>query len=136
MAAASKPLVHTYGALWARNRNNIKQLRALGKLFGIYVLYDGSMPVYIGRGRLSRRIARHQRSRSRGRFETKAWAIRAGCPHSRARSRLATVYIASRCSRWRKARMRRRNSRRVGGEGGGRRLIEDSDRVAESSCLA
>jgi len=68
MAAASKPLVSTYGSLWARNRNNIKQLRALGRLFGIYVLYDGSMPVYIGRGRLSRRIARHQRSRSRGRF--------------------------------------------------------------------
>jgi hypothetical protein len=68
VAAASKPLVHTYGSLWARNRKNIKQLRALGRLFGIYVLYDGSMPVYIGRGRLSRRIARHQRSRSRGRF--------------------------------------------------------------------
>ena len=52
MARVSKPLVSTYGSLWARNSDNIKQLRALGRLFGIYVLYDGSMPVYIGRGRL------------------------------------------------------------------------------------
>src|SRR5262249_2106349 len=38
----------------------------MGKLYGVYVLCDGSMPVYIGRGRLSSRIRRHQHSKSRG----------------------------------------------------------------------
>ena len=35
---------------------------------GVYVLYDGSIPVYIGRGRLSSRIRRHQHSKSQGQF--------------------------------------------------------------------
>src|SRR6266568_760258 len=62
----NRPLVTKYGTLWARNRKNIQRLRAEGKLSGVYVLCDGSMPVYIGRGRLARRIDRHQRSKSRG----------------------------------------------------------------------
>lgn len=60
-----QPLVSKYGSLWARNDSNIKRLRAEGRLFGVYVLCDGSMPVYIGRGRLASRINRHRRSRSR-----------------------------------------------------------------------
>jgi hypothetical protein len=68
MATQKGHLVSAYGTLWARNRQNIRALRALGKFYGVYVLCDGSMPVYIGRGRLARRIARHQRSKSRGQF--------------------------------------------------------------------
>ena len=68
MAIVNRPLVSKYGTIWARNRQNIRRLRAEGKLWGVYVLCDGSMPVYIGRGRLARRIDRHQRSKSRGQF--------------------------------------------------------------------
>jgi hypothetical protein len=68
MAIENRRLIGTYGTQWARNKENIKALRARGKLSGVYVLCDGSMPVYIGRGRLARRIAGHVRSRSRGQF--------------------------------------------------------------------
>ena len=51
-----QPLVSKYGSLWARNKENMRQLKAQGRLFGIYVLYDGSMPVYIGRGKLWHRL--------------------------------------------------------------------------------
>ena len=68
MAIENRQLVDSYGSLWARNRENISRLRAMGNLYGVYVLCDGSMPVYIGRGRLSNRIRRHQRSKSRGQF--------------------------------------------------------------------
>ena len=68
MATKNQQLVSRYGALWARNKKNIQELREAGKLYGVYVLCDGSMPVYIGRGRLISRIAQHQRSNSRGQF--------------------------------------------------------------------
>ena len=68
MAVENRQLVGSYGTRWARNKQNIRRLRELGKLYGVYLLLDGSMPVYIGRGRLSSRIRRHQRSRSRGQF--------------------------------------------------------------------
>ncbi|MEO7862629.1 MAG: GIY-YIG nuclease family protein [Nitrospirales bacterium] len=68
MLIKNRPLVSSYGTLWARNIKNISRLRNEGKLFGVYVLCDGSMPVYIGRGKLSSRITRHQRSKSRGQF--------------------------------------------------------------------
>lgn len=68
MATKNRKLVSIYGTLWARNKQNIQRLRGEGKLYGVYVLCDGSMPVYIGRGRLLIRIARHQRSKSRGQF--------------------------------------------------------------------
>lgn len=60
-----QPLVSKYGSLWARNKENMRQLKAQGRLFGIYVLYDGSMPVCIGRGRLWHRLNRHRRNGSR-----------------------------------------------------------------------
>ena len=68
MAPANRQLVSAYGTLWARNKENIRGLREAGKYWGVYVLCDGSMPVYIGRGKLSSRIRRHQRSKSRGQF--------------------------------------------------------------------
>lgn len=66
MATVNPALVSSYGTLWARNGKNIEELRAKGRLFSVYVLCDGSMPVYIGRGRLARRIDGHQHSKSRG----------------------------------------------------------------------
>lgn len=68
MAIENRQLVGSYGSLWARNKENIRRLREMGKLYGVYLLCDGSMPVYIGRGRLSSRIRRHQHSKSRGQF--------------------------------------------------------------------
>lgn len=60
-----------YGTLWARNRENINRLREIDngrKLTGVYILCDGSMPVYIGRGRIWKRILRHKRSKIRRHF--------------------------------------------------------------------
>ena len=61
-------LVTSYGRMWARNKENILRLRGRGKLQGLYILYDGSMPVYVGHGRLSPRLGSHGRSNTRGRF--------------------------------------------------------------------
>src|SRR5207247_8158385 len=68
VAIENRRLVGSYGSLWARNKENIRRLREIGKLYGVYVLCDGSMPVYIGRGKISSRVRRHQRSKSRGQF--------------------------------------------------------------------
>lgn len=68
MRKKNRQLIDSYGNQWARNMKNIGTLRELGKLCGVYVLCDGSMPVYIGRGRLASRIASHIRSKSRGQF--------------------------------------------------------------------
>src|SRR5215813_3162507 len=68
MAIKNQQLVSTHGLVWARNKDNIRRLREAGRLYGVYVLCDGSMPVYIGRGKLSARISRHRRSKSRGQF--------------------------------------------------------------------
>jgi hypothetical protein len=44
----------------------MRLLEDMGKLYGVYILYDGSMPVYIGRGRLISRIKRAKNSKTRG----------------------------------------------------------------------
>jgi len=64
-----KPLVEEYGEMWARNDENIQAIpgsRAGG--LGVYVLYDGSMPVYIGKGNLRQRIRNARSSNRRGEF--------------------------------------------------------------------
>ena len=49
-------LVKEYGEMWPRNDSNIQIVpgSADGGQ-GVYVLYDGSMPVYIGKGNIRRR---------------------------------------------------------------------------------
>lgn len=61
-----KQLVRKYGTLWVRNKHNISQLRKEGN--GVYILSDGSMPVYVGKGYFYRRIRSHYRSKSKGQF--------------------------------------------------------------------
>jgi hypothetical protein len=68
MAIEKGQLVKSYGTLWARNKENIHRLRGMGKLYGVYMLCDGSTPVYIGRGKLSSRIRSHRLSKKRGQF--------------------------------------------------------------------
>ena len=61
-------LVRKYGTRWARNKKNLARLRQERDLSGVYVLYDGSTPVYIGRGKIASRIRQAQRSKRRGQF--------------------------------------------------------------------
>jgi hypothetical protein len=62
-------LVKAYGEMWARNKTNIKSIPASkegGQ--GVYVLCDGSMPVYIGKGNIRQRVRRASVSPTRSPF--------------------------------------------------------------------
>jgi hypothetical protein len=53
----STPIVDQYGLMWARNDANLAILpRRKEGGEGVYLLYDGSMPVYAGRGGFRNRI--------------------------------------------------------------------------------
>lgn len=62
-------LVEKYGPFWPRNKKSFSKLReeARGK-YGVYLLYYGWHPVYIGQGKLTKRISRHKRPTA-----TKVW---------------------------------------------------------------
>ena len=47
-------IVRQYGTMWARNKENIASIPR-GKT-GVYVLFDGSMPMYAGKGNIRSRI--------------------------------------------------------------------------------
>ena len=51
-------LIKQCGRMWARNRRNIAHTP---RSRGVYVLYDGSMPVYVGMGWIGNRIGGHTR---------------------------------------------------------------------------
>ena len=60
-------IVTSYGTMWARNPENIKKVpgsRNGGK--GVYILFDGAMPVYVGKGNIKRRLLGAKRSKRRG----------------------------------------------------------------------
>ncbi len=59
-------LVRRYGTRWARNDKNLARLQEERPLSGVYVLSDGSTPVYIGRGSIASRIRQAERSTRRG----------------------------------------------------------------------
>jgi hypothetical protein len=50
-------IVRQYGTMWARNEENIAKLPS-GKKNGqgVYILFDGSMPMYAGKGNIRSRI--------------------------------------------------------------------------------
>jgi len=51
---------------WPRNQENLDELEDLaGHKSGIYVLYHGAMPVYIGRGAIGARLRRHGKAGSK-----------------------------------------------------------------------
>jgi hypothetical protein len=59
-------LVSKYGPFWARNNKNLGRLRKeAADSSGVYLLYLGWFPVYIGSGKLYPRIEKHQRSHSK-----------------------------------------------------------------------
>jgi len=57
-------LVVHYGPFWARNAKNFQKLqKTAGHSSGVYLLYCGWFPVYIGKGKLYARIRAHTQSR-------------------------------------------------------------------------
>lgn len=59
--------VEAHGELWPRNEQSFKALRKDARNpVGVYVLRDGTMPLYIGEGHIASRIKRHHKSGSRG----------------------------------------------------------------------
>jgi hypothetical protein len=64
-------LVRRFGEMWARNSENISEIPGSkdpkgGE--GVYILYDGSMPVYVGKGNIHNRILRATKSETRSPF--------------------------------------------------------------------
>src|SRR5260370_21009032 len=60
-------IITKYGTMWARNTENIRSIpgvRAGG--VGVYILFDGSMPLYVGKGNIKHRITDARRSKRRG----------------------------------------------------------------------
>ncbi len=59
-------LIKQFGLHWPRNQENLDELEDLaGHKTGIYVLYHGAMPVYIGRGAISMRLRSHGKEGSK-----------------------------------------------------------------------
>jgi hypothetical protein len=59
-------LIKQFGLHWPRNPENLDELEDLaGHKSGIYVLYHGAMPVYIGRGAISARLRSHGKEGSK-----------------------------------------------------------------------
>jgi hypothetical protein len=46
-------IVTEYGTMWARNPENIAKIPSNGNGGrGVYILFDGSMPMYVGKGNI------------------------------------------------------------------------------------
>src|SRR5580704_8475011 len=60
-------IVTKYGTMWARNAENIAKIPGSkdGGL-GVYILFDGSMPMYVGKGQIKYRILGASTSKRRG----------------------------------------------------------------------
>jgi len=60
-------LVERFGEMWARNDKNIAEVpRSSEGGLGVYILYDGSTPVYIGKGNIRSRLRDADKSERRG----------------------------------------------------------------------
>src|ERR1700722_906652 len=65
-----KGIVGRYGKLWTRVPANLKKLASkdLRNASGVYALYNGTMPVYIGKGKFSKQIKSHARKGKKSPF--------------------------------------------------------------------
>jgi hypothetical protein len=62
-------LIQEFGEMWARNTESIKTvLKDSKRAHGVYILYDGSTPVYIGKGNIRYRLRRATTSNERKNF--------------------------------------------------------------------
>src|SRR2546423_2515613 len=60
-------LLSELGEMWAGNQANIRAVRgSSGGGIGIYVLYNGSTPVYVGKGKIRQRLRSAHASSRRG----------------------------------------------------------------------
>ena len=59
-------IVTGYGTMWARNEANMDRIPGGRNGRGVYVLFDGSMPMYVGKGQIKDRILKASASRRRG----------------------------------------------------------------------
>lgn len=60
-------IVTAYGTMWARNTENIHNIPTIQEGgVGVYILFDGSMPVYVGKGNIRYRITDHRRCKRKG----------------------------------------------------------------------
>ena len=52
-----KTLVFDYGIAWPRNTLSLKKIKKdLGKKTGVYVLTNGPMPMYVGKGQIAKEL--------------------------------------------------------------------------------
>jgi hypothetical protein len=59
-------LIKQFGLHWPRNAENLEEVEDIaGHKSGLYVLYHGAMPVYIGRGAISARLLSHAKEGSK-----------------------------------------------------------------------
>ena len=64
-------LVSEYGISWPRNPTNLRKIKKeIGKKTGVYVLTHGAMPMYVGKGQISKRVKGHARP---GSSKSKYW---------------------------------------------------------------
>jgi hypothetical protein len=62
-------LIKQFGEMWARNPENLKAvLKNSKRAEGVYILYDGSTPVYIGKGNIRDRLKKATKSKRRKDF--------------------------------------------------------------------
>ena len=60
-------LLSKFGEMWARNHANIRAVpESSDGGIGIYVLYNGSTPVYVGKGNIQTRLEKAHKSKRRG----------------------------------------------------------------------
>ena len=67
----AKDLIQEYGTLWARNPENMRRYTSLLEkkhAGGIYVLYNGSTPVYVGKGHIRRRVTKRDHGGSKSKY--------------------------------------------------------------------
>jgi hypothetical protein len=59
-------IVTQYGTMWPRNPENIRRIPRSSKGGrGVYILFDGSMPMYIGKGKIKDRVFKASVSKRR-----------------------------------------------------------------------
>jgi hypothetical protein len=60
-------LINQFGEMWARNDENIEDVPGSSQRGqGVYILYDGSTPVYVGKGNIRQRLRDADASNRRG----------------------------------------------------------------------